>query len=91
MRVVARPFGRGVPGGGWCSAMTGCIHGPWSDAMTATTLRSFSPFTVLSARLPALFALVFGTVLVFGVGFASPGVIHNAAHDVRHAFAFPCH
>ncbi|MBV9151878.1 MAG: CbtB-domain containing protein, partial [Alphaproteobacteria bacterium] len=23
--------------------------------------------------------------------FAGPTTIHNAAHDVRHAFAFPCH
>lgn len=46
----------------------------------------------VSARLvPALFALGFGALLVFGTGFAHPEVIHNAAHDVRHAFAFPCH
>jgi cobalt transporter subunit CbtB len=29
--------------------------------------------------------------VIFGVGFAGPATIHNAAHDVRHAFAFPCH
>ena len=28
---------------------------------------------------------------VFGTGFAHPETIHNAAHDTRHAFAFPCH
>lgn len=38
-----------------------------------------------------LLAIVFGALLIWGVGFAGPAAIHNAAHDVRHAFAFPCH
>jgi cobalt transporter subunit CbtB len=41
--------------------------------------------------LPAVFAILLGAVLIYGVGFASPMAIHNAAHDARHAFAFPCH
>ena len=40
---------------------------------------------------PAMLALLFGAFLVFGTGFAHPDTIHNAAHDSRHAFAFPCH
>lgn len=41
---------------------------------------------------PAAFAaILLGVVLIAGVGFASPSTIHNAAHDSRHAFAFPCH
>jgi len=36
-------------------------------------------------------ALLFGMIILFGVGFASMGVAHNAAHDVRHTMAFPCH
>ncbi len=43
------------------------------------------------AVLPAIFALLFGVFLVFGVGFAGAQSIHDAAHDARHAFAFPCH
>jgi cobalt transporter subunit CbtB len=39
----------------------------------------------------ALVALVFGAALVFTVGFAHPSMIHNAAHDTRHALSFPCH
>ena len=39
----------------------------------------------------AVAAILMGVFLVYGVGFASPGAIHNAAHDSRHAFAFPCH
>ena len=36
-------------------------------------------------------AILIGLFLVVGIGFASPDAIHNAAHDSRHAFAFPCH
>ncbi len=39
----------------------------------------------------ALFAAVFGLALMVGVGFAQSTVVHNAAHDARHAAAFPCH
>lgn len=42
-------------------------------------------------RLVALLGALFGLFLVFGVGFAHPDAIHNAAHDTRHSFAFPCH
>ena len=42
-------------------------------------------------KLPAVMALIFGLFMVFGTGFAHPSTIHNAAHDVRHAIAFPCH
>jgi cobalt transporter subunit CbtB len=44
-----------------------------------------------SARVQSLAALVFGVIILFVVGFAPIGVAHNAAHDVRHSVAFPCH
>ncbi len=44
-----------------------------------------------AAFLPAMLALLFGAFLVIGAGFASLPVAHNAAHDARHSFAFPCH
>ena len=50
-----------------------------------------SPALSLRTALPALMAIVFGAFIIYGVGFAGPATIHNAAHDVRHAFAFPCH
>lgn len=43
------------------------------------------------AALPAVAAVLLGVFVVAGVGFAGPAAIHNAAHDSRHAFAFPCH
>ena len=36
-------------------------------------------------------ALAFGIVILFAVGFAPLEAAHNAAHDVRHTLAFPCH
>jgi len=46
----------------------------------------------LAAKLPAVtFALLLGVFILYGVGFAPVEAIHNAAHDGRHAFAFPCH
>ncbi len=40
---------------------------------------------------PAVAAILLGTFILFGVGFAGASTIHNAAHDTRHAVAFPCH
>ena len=42
-------------------------------------------------KLAALFAAVLGVVIVFAAGFAPSETVHNAAHDTRHSFAFPCH
>lgn len=36
-------------------------------------------------------ALVLGGFLVFGAGFAHSNVLHDTAHDVRHANGLPCH
>jgi cobalt transporter subunit CbtB len=36
-------------------------------------------------------AMLLGTFLLIGVGFAHSDVLHNAAHDSRHTFSFPCH
>jgi cobalt transporter subunit CbtB len=58
--------------------------------MTMTTISS------LRARLDAealsiALAAVLGLGLVFVAGFANATVLHDAAHDQRHAIAFPCH
>ena len=43
------------------------------------------------AAVPAFAAAFLGLFLLWGVGFAGPMAIHNAAHDVRHSADFPCH
>ncbi len=39
----------------------------------------------------ALTALLFGVFLVWGAGLANSAVLHDTAHDTRHAYGFPCH
>ncbi|TCU07578.1 cobalt transporter subunit CbtB [Rhizobium sullae] len=36
-------------------------------------------------------AVCFGMIIVGFVGFSHIEIVHNAAHDTRHANAFPCH
>ena len=45
----------------------------------------------IEAAAPALLAMLLGLALLFGVGFAQPSALHDAAHDTRHALTFPCH
>ncbi len=35
--------------------------------------------------------MLFGIAILFVVGFMPIDAAHNAAHDTRHALAFPCH
>jgi cobalt transporter subunit CbtB len=53
---------------------------------SGTIAHSFSKLMI--AR---IVALLLGVFFVLGVGFSNSNTIHNAAHDARHAFAFPCH
>ncbi len=45
------------------------------------------------SRTPLVAAAMLGLALLFAVGFVQGqgDVVHNAAHDTRHSFAFPCH
>lgn len=45
----------------------------------------------VSAIFQAVLAMGLGLFIVGIVGFSHVDVIHNAAHDVRHSNAFPCH
>jgi len=56
--------------------------------MTQQTLQTIARSDVLG---PAVLALLLGAFLLLGTGFAHSDTIHNAAHDSRHSFAFPCH
>lgn len=39
----------------------------------------------------AIFAAAFGIFFVYFAAFSHSTVLHNAAHDTRHAIATPCH
>lgn len=52
--------------------------------------------TTVAARdttdLLAIVATAFlGAALIFAAGFSNAQVMHDVAHDQRHAIAFPCH
>jgi cobalt transporter subunit CbtB len=44
-----------------------------------------------SRLLPIGFAALLGLFVVGFAGFSHISAVHNAAHDVRHSLAFPCH
>ncbi|MBH63052.1 MAG: cobalt transporter subunit [Alphaproteobacteria bacterium] len=44
-----------------------------------------------SLVVPAVLAILLGTFLLLGTGFVHSSTIHDAAHDSRHSFTFPCH
>ncbi len=44
-----------------------------------------------AALLSAGIAALLGVIILYGVGFAGPDLIHNAAHDTRHSISVPCH
>jgi cobalt transporter subunit CbtB len=54
-----------------------------SQTLTTTSLAERSVAAVIAALL--------GFFILFGVGFSTIPQMHNAGHDTRHSFAFPCH
>jgi cobalt transporter subunit CbtB len=56
-------------------------------------VRSVSSASVgVSERAKAAFLAIFlGAFFVWGAGFANSQVLHDAAHDTRHSYGFPCH
>ncbi len=50
----------------------------------AETITQINTFAILAA-------ILMGVFILSAVGLAGPEVLHNAAHDIRHGLAFPCH
>jgi cobalt transporter subunit CbtB len=59
--------------------------------MSKAIARTAASESRAATHLPALALLLFGLVVLYGVGFSAIPAVHNAAHDVRHATGFPCH
>jgi len=55
------------------------------------TLSLTPPFALRRATVHAAVAAALGLLMVWGVGFAANGALHETAHDTRHALGFPCH
>lgn len=62
-----------------------------SAASISTEATSTKSLGASNTLLQSGLALVFGAVVLFAVGFMPMNAAHNAAHDTRHALAFPCH
>lgn len=59
--------------------------------MLTTPAARPAPLALSTVMAPAMAMILLGTFVLLGVALAGPEVLHNAAHDTRHAFAFPCH
>jgi cobalt transporter subunit CbtB len=53
--------------------------------------QSISGLSVPERTVAGLIAALLGVFMLFGVGFAHSDILHNAAHDTRHAITVPCH
>jgi cobalt transporter subunit CbtB len=57
-----------------------------------TEANDTSASTSLGGRaLAATIAALLGAFILLGIGFLHSTTLHNAAHDSRHSFSFPCH
>lgn len=60
--------------------------------LASTNAVSVSGTTATRSRaVLAVLTVIFGVSLYVGTGFAAPALLHNAAHDARHALGLPCH
>lgn len=56
--------------------------------MTTKTIAASGVDTKLASILTVI---ALGAALLFVAGYAQANALHDAAHDQRHAMAFPCH
>lgn len=56
-----------------------------------SSLKSSAALDAQARMAAVVVATLLGVFLLMGTGFLQADLLHNAAHDARHAFAFPCH
>ena len=56
-----------------------------------TSLETLAVVDGATRTAAVVIAVLLGVFILMGSGFLQADVLHNAAHDARHAFAFPCH
>ena len=64
---------------------------PLSEPFIGSVSSESTEARMANRGLAAFLAAMLGIMVVFVAGFASGEVVHNAAHDSRHSFSFPCH
>ena len=57
----------------------------------ATPWSTIKGFVGTERMASALLCALLGLFLLYGAALAPMPALHDAAHDSRHAFAFPCH
>lgn len=62
-----------------------------NNTMNTHSVNEVSTDVNISKKSQILSAAILGFVIMIGVGLSPMEVAHNAAHDTRHSFAFPCH
>lgn len=65
------------------------MTGQWETTKMNATTQTVAKSDI--SLLPIVFAALAGLMLLFASGYAQASVLHDAAHDQRHAMAFPCH
>jgi cobalt transporter subunit CbtB len=59
--------------------------------MAARSIVSSGSKTVSERMFAGFAALFLGAFFVWGAGLANSDTLHDAAHDTRHSYGFPCH
>ncbi|WP_340214008.1 CbtB domain-containing protein [Dinoroseobacter shibae] len=61
------------------------------DMTTQTTTQTAAIARAATSTTGIVAAMAAGLLLLFLSGYAQATILHDAAHDQRHAMAFPCH
>ncbi|MDD9717294.1 CbtB-domain containing protein [Dinoroseobacter sp. PD6] len=61
------------------------------DMTTQTTTQTAAIARPATSTTGIVAAMAAGLLLLFLSGYAQATILHDAAHDQRHAMAFPCH
>lgn len=59
--------------------------------MQVTNVDTRTSTAAISLRGQIIGAALLGMMIFLFVGFSPMQILHNAAHDTRHATSFPCH
>jgi len=55
------------------------------------TTKTLARADTVSEIIGIVTAILAGVALLFFTGISQASILHDAAHDQRHALAFPCH
>lgn len=59
--------------------------------LTQDSSFSIAGLSAQERAVTGIIAALLGMFMLYGVAFAHSDILHNAAHDTRHAITAPCH